>query len=253
MFLALYIEDEDFFLNLLGITVFILFFIQAPAQWFFFKRLARNHEELFAIRKELDQTEANVDFLRSQINPHFLFNALNTVYGMAIQENAAQTSEAIEKLGSMMRFMLQENTQEKILLIRELEYLNNYITFQRLRTDTNSNIKIQVALQPVSGSATQIAPMLLIPFVENAFKHGISFKAESLIRISLELKENVMYFDVFNTKHARSEHDPEEFSNGIGLTNVKQRLQHVYPGRHELIIRETSQDYFVHLVITLAA
>lgn len=250
--LSIFIEQEDFFLGMGAITIFTLFFILAPVQWFIFKRLARNNEELFVLKKELGQTEANIDLLRSQINPHFLFNALNTLYGLAIHEKAARTSEAIEKLGSMMRFMLQENVQEKISLARDLEYLNNYIALQRLRTDINPNIRIQIAIQQEVGSAVQIAPMLLIPFIENAFKHGISLREESHIRISLELNNNTLYFDVFNTKHVRSENDPEKNSNGIGLMNVKQRLQLVYPGKHELIIRETMHDYFVHLVLNLA-
>jgi two-component system LytT family sensor kinase len=251
IFLSMFIEEEDFFMGLGGIAIFTLFFIQAPAQWFFFKRQARDNDELFAIKKELGQTEANVDLLRSQINPHFLFNALNTLYGLAIHEKADRTSEAIEKLGSMMRFMLQENVQEKISLVRDLEYLNNYIALQRLRTDVNPNIKIQIALQQDVDSSVRIAPMLLIPFIENAFKHGISLREESHIRISLEVRESTLYFDVFNNKHVRSENDPEKHSNGIGLMNVKQRLHLVYPNRHELVIRETTHDYFVHLVINL--
>lgn len=250
--LSIFIEQEDFFLGMGGITVFTLFFILAPVQWFVFKRLARNNEELFVLKKELGQTEANADLLRSQINPHFLFNALNTLYGMAIQEKAERTSEAIEKLGSMMRFMLQENMQEKIALQRDLEYLNNYIALQSLRTDINPNIKMQFVIPQEVDSQAQIAPMLLIPFIENAFKHGISLREESQIRASLELKDGTLYFDVFNTKHVRSENDPEKNSNGIGLVNVRQRLQLVYPGRHELVIRETQHDYFVHLVINLA-
>jgi sensor histidine kinase YesM len=250
--LSIYIEDEDFFLGMGSITVFILFFILAPVQWISFKRFARNNEELFVLKKKLGRTEANVDLLRSQINPHFLFNALNTLYGLAIQEKADRTSEAIEKLGGMMRFMLHENVQEKILLARDIEYLNNYIALQRLRTDSNPNIKIQITIQKEESASLQIAPMLLIPFIENAFKHGISLKEESQIRISLELKQSTLYFDVFNTKHVRSENDPEKNSNGIGLLNVKHRLQLVYPDKHELVIRETSNDYFVHLMINLA-
>lgn len=245
-------DDENYFLALAGITFFTLLLILAPVQWFVFKRLTKSKEELFVLKKALGQKEANVDQLRSQINPHFLFNALNTLYGMAIQENAGKTSEAIEKLGSMMRFMLQENLQAKISLQRDLQYLNDYLALQRLRTDINTNIKIQIAIQQEVDPAVQIAPMLLIPFIENAFKHGISLREESHIRIALELKEAVLYFDVFNTKHVRAEHDPEKHSNGIGLLNVKQRLQLVYPNRHELVIRETTHDYFVHLVITLA-
>lgn len=249
--LSMYIEQEDFFIGMGGITVFTLFCIQMPVQWFVFKRLARNHEELFVLQKELGQTEASADMLRAQINPHFLFNMLNTLYGLALHEKAMRTSEAIEKLGSMMRFMLQENLQEKIALARELEYLNDYLVLQRLRTGDNPNITIQATLPQEVNTSLQIAPMLLIPFIENAFKHGIRFREESQIRISLELKQSTLYFDVFNTKHPRAANDPEKNSNGIGLQNVKQRLRLLYPGRHELAIRETEHDYFVHLVLTL--
>ncbi|MBX2917576.1 MAG: histidine kinase [Cyclobacteriaceae bacterium] len=249
---AMNVDDEEFFIALAGISFFTLLLVLAPIQWFMFKKMAKTNEELFVLKKALGQKEANMDLLRSQINPHFLFNALNTLYGMAIHEKAERTSDAIEKLGSMMRFMLQENIQEKISLVRDLEYLNNYIALQRLRTDINPNIKIQISVPQEISPNIWIAPMLLIPFIENAYKHGISLREESLIRVSLEVQQTTLYFDVFNTKHIRSEHDPEKHNNGIGLTNVKQRLQLVYPGKHELIIRETTHDYYVHLVINFA-
>jgi LytS/YehU family sensor histidine kinase len=93
--------------------------------------------------------------------------------------------------------------------------------------------------------------MLLIPFVENAFKHGISLRESSHINVTLELKERTLYFDVYNSKHQRTENDPEQDKSGIGLNNVRQRLQLLYPARHELVIRETAKDFFVHLTIQL--
>lgn len=225
--------------------------ITAPLSWVIFKRQLRGDEEIFVLKQALGQSHANFDFLRSQINPHFLFNALNTIYGTALQEKAERTSEGIEKLGDMMRFMLQENMQEKISLARELDYLNNYISLQKLRTDPNPIVKIDTHIEsPVH--PIQIAPMLLIPFVENAFKHGISFREPSLIKISLEVRNTTLYFDVYNSKHVKQENDPEKDKSGIGLTNVKQRLQLMYPGKHELIIRETGKDFFVHLTIQLS-
>ena len=149
-----------------------------------------------------------------------------------------------------MRFMLQENMQEKISLTREIDYLNNYISLQKLRTDPNPNVRIDVQIeQPLY--MPQIAPMLLIPFVENAFKHGISFREPSHIKVTLEMKDKTLYFDVYNSKHTRTESDPEKEKSGIGLNNVKQRLKMLYPNRHELIIRETGKDFFVHLTINL--
>jgi two-component system LytT family sensor kinase len=224
--------------------------LTVPASWIVFRRMIKGNEEIYVLKKELRQTHASFDFLRSQINPHFLFNALNTIYGTALQEGAERTSEGIEKLGDMMRFMLQENMQEKIALSREIDYLNNYISLQKLRTDPNPTVKIEATIeQPVK--PVQIAPMLLIPFVENAFKHGISFREPSHIRISLELRDRSLYFDVYNSKHTRPENDPEKNRSGIGLSNVKQRLQLLYPKKHELVIRETAKDYFVHLTIQL--
>ncbi|KAA5541302.1 sensor histidine kinase [Adhaeribacter rhizoryzae] len=240
--------------TMMGITVFnasVHLVITAPLSWVLFKRQMRGKEELFVLKKELGHSNANLDFLRSQINPHFLFNALNTIYGTAIQEKAERTSEGIERLGEMMRFMLQENLQDKIALVREIEYLTNYICLQKLRIDANPGVQIQTEIEhPVTHF--QIAPMLLIPFIENAFKHGISFREPSHIKITLEVRENTLYFDVYNSKHPKPQNDPEKDKSGIGLNNVKQRLQLLYPTKHELIIRETGKEFFVHLTLKLA-
>lgn len=221
----------------------------APIAWWIYRRRMSGEEEISMLKQELGQTSANFDFLRSQINPHFLFNALNTIYGTAIQENAERTGEGIEKLSDMMRYMLEDNMQEKIPLSREIEYLKNYISLQKLRTDATDQVQIQADIQEEAGNM-EIAPMLLIPFVENAFKHGISFRERSIISVTLEIRENTLYFDVYNSKHRKQENDPEKNESGIGLENVRQRLQLQYPGTHELMIRETAKEFFVHLTIT---
>lgn len=237
-----------------GISFFNLAFqlvITAPLSWTLYKKRQEGSEELIGLKKELGRSNANLDFLRSQINPHFLFNALNTIYGTAIQEKAERTSEGIEKLGDMMRFMLQENVQDKISIAREIEYLENYIGLQRLRTDHNPMLQIETTIDQ-EFKDLQIAPMLLIPFVENAFKHGISFREPSQIRISLEVRDKTVNFDVYNNKHEKPENDPEKYKSGIGLNNVKQRLQLLYPKKHELMIRETGKEFFVHLTLQLS-
>jgi two-component system, LytTR family, sensor kinase len=224
--------------------------ITTPLAWFVYKRYHRRKEELSILKKELGQSEASIDFLRTQINPHFLFNALNTLYGTALQEKADRTGEGIQRLGDMMRFMLAENNLERISLTRELDYLKNYITLQRLRTDTSSNIVIDTDLPSVVDNVT-IPPMILIPFVENAFKHGISFLEPSYIKIALGLKNNILYFDVINSVHKKLDFDPEKSSGGIGLNNVKQRLALSYP-KHELVVRGTNKDFFIHLTLELS-
>src|SRR5690606_18403954 len=151
------------------------FLITGPIVWLIYKRQMKGKEEMFVLKKELGTTSANLDFLRSQINPHFLFNALNTLYGTALQENSERTAQGIQMLGDMMRFMLHENHQQKILLSREIEYMRNYLDLQLLRTSDSPNISIETKIEDVVGDK-YIAPMLLIPFIENAFKHGISLQ-----------------------------------------------------------------------------
>lgn len=224
--------------------------VTAPLSWYLYRQQQRKQQEIADLKSALGQSNANYDFLRSQINPHFLFNALNTIYGTALQEKAERTSQGVERLGDMMRFMLQENMQERISLSREIEYLNNYIELQRLRTDANPLIRIQAQIEepPLT---SEIAPMLLIPFVENAFKHGISLRESSHIMIMLQFRGDILYFDVTNSIHHNTGKDTEKFSSGVGLDNVRQRLQLMYDGRHELLIRESATEFFVHLTIHL--
>jgi two-component system, LytTR family, sensor kinase len=249
--LIVIITDNEDHGSIVGVISFIFqMLVSVPLSWVLFRRYQKNNEQLSSLQKELGQSAANFDFLRSQINPHFLFNALNTIYGTAIQEKADRTSEAVLKLSEMMRFMLQENMQEKIPLAKEVDYLKNYITIQKLRTESNPSVSIQTNIEDTTESI-QIAPMLLIPFVENAFKHGISIRENSYINISLEVRDKILYFDVHNSKHVKPDSDPEKDKSGIGLNNVKQRLRLLYDGHHDLMIRETGKDFFVHLTLTL--
>lgn len=239
----------------IGFSVFQVFFnllVTAPLAWLIYRRRWRRYQALAGLQQELGHSTASLDLLRSQINPHFLFNALNTLYGTALQENGERTAHGIQLLGDMMRFMLHENHQPRIPLAREIEYLGNYIELQTLRTATSPDIRITTSLSEVPATE-QIAPMLLIPFVENAFKHGISLQHPSWIKVTLHVDKHTLYFDVYNSVHARSAPGlpaPEEAS-GIGLSNVRQRLQLLYPERHELIIRRSLDEYFVHLTLQL--
>lgn len=243
--------DEQTIAVLTISNFFTQLLIVIPAAWNIYKsRNAKKDEEIKTLKTELGKSDANLNFLKSQINPHFLFNALNTLYGTALQENAGRTGEGIQKLGDMMRFMLQENTQDKILLSRDIDYLNNYILLQKLRTSTSSAITIETQIEDYLG-VLMIAPMLLIPFVENAFKHGISLLNPSHIKVTLQTNGNMLYFDVYNSIHTRNENDPEKGQSGIGLDNVKQRLILLYPGRHDLSIRENASEFFIHLTLEL--
>jgi hypothetical protein len=245
----------DPFLAIICTIGFNLFFT-APFTWFLYEYRENKHKELQGLKTALGQSSADLDFLRSQINPHFLFNALNTLYGTALQENADRTSEGIQKLGDMMRFMLHENNEDKIALNSEINYLQNYISLQTLRTQLSPDITIQTDIDDLSETTGEtgtlkIAPMLLIPFVENAFKHGISLREPSHIKIMLRVNDGQLLFNVNNSIHPQQEKDPEKNKNGIGLDNVKQRLQLLYPGRHELVIYQNALEFYIHFTVTL--
>jgi sensor histidine kinase YesM len=237
---------------LIAVTVngFFQVFICAPLYWIVYQRGLSTRQQLASLQTALGSSSANLDFLRSQINPHFLFNALNTLYGTALQESAERTGEGIQRLGDMMRFMLRENIQEKILLAREIEYLRNYVALQTLRIQSSPDITISQHIED-DNNGLQIAPMLLIPFVENAFKHGISLRKPSQLAISLQIREGKLYFDVRNTVHEKQDHDIEADKNGIGLENVRLRLQLLYPQKHELVVRQTALEFFIHLTVQL--
>ncbi|WP_205945871.1 sensor histidine kinase [Pedobacter hiemivivus] len=246
------VRGEEF----IKMTAFGTFLTQmlliTPLSWRIYKdRNAIKAEEIIALKTELGKADANLNFLKSQINPHFLFNALNTLYGTALQEKAERTGEGIQKLGDMMRFMLQENIEDKIMLSKDLDYLNNYIALQKLRTSTSSDIIIETQIEEQINDLL-ISPMLLIPFVENAFKHGISLQSPSHIKITLQTSGHTLYFDVHNSIHLKQDNDPEKLQTGIGLQNVKQRLALLYPNQHELIIRENAKEFFIHLTLQLS-
>ncbi|MFD2201192.1 sensor histidine kinase [Shivajiella indica] len=250
IFLIIAINVYSFSPVFVGLAVMILVaVVLIPASNLVFEKYDDYLGQLNKLETRVSQTTANLDFLRSQINPHFLFNALNTLYGTALHENAERTSEGIQKLGDMMRFMLHENNQDKIPVEREKEYLMNYVDLQNLRIKGQDNIEV-VFNRNEESCTGEIAPMLLIPFVENAFKHGISLQKKSWVKISLRCLAGSIHLDVNNSIH-RSTDDMEKNSNGIGLDNVRQRLDLLYPGKYELVIRENDLEYFVHLSIKL--
>jgi len=136
------------------------------------------------------------------------------------------------------------------LLAREIDYLRNYIELQTLRLVSPPGITLEANLEDVP-DACCIAPILLIPFVENAFKHGISFQQKSWIKVSLHYAAGQLFFDLYNSTHPRPEHDRLAAASGVGLADVKQRLALLYPHKHELLIRQTQGEYFVHLTLDL--
>ncbi|MEP6846342.1 MAG: histidine kinase [Panacibacter sp.] len=223
-------------------------FIVTPLTWWYYTSNKEKILQLRTVEKELVRSKADIQFLRSQINPHFLFNVMNTLYGTALQENAERTAEGIQRLGDMMRFMLHENNLDFIEMNKEIGYLQNYIALQKLRTQSSSDILIGNNIDG-QNCHHKIAPMLLLPFVENAFKHGISLKERSWIKIHLQCTEREICFEVHNSIHKKSVNDPEKERSGIGLKNVLERLKLIYAGRYDIAVNEDEKEYTVKLVI----
>lgn len=189
-----------------------------------------------------ERRKAELLFLKSQVNPHFLFNTLNGIYALSI-EKSIETPQAIIKLSELMRYVVTELEKEEVLLTDEIKYLKNYIDLQQLRF--GDTVKIDFEISEINPEA-KISPLLFINFVENAFKYGIDPSEISVISLCLNIIHKDLYFSVRN-KHNHSNTDSKQLRKG--LKNVIRRLELIYPQRHELKITNTELDYFVELTL----
>lgn len=192
---------------------------------------------------------SELNFLRSQVNPHFLFNTLNNLYGIALKENADKTAEKIDHLSGMMRYMIYESNEKNVLLKDEIKYIKDYIDIQQLRFSENDPIKHSFK---VSGEvkAYKIPPMLLIPFIENAYKHGVDFTSESFVNVQLKIENNFLIMNVENSNKKAIQNQRKD-EKGIGLENVKKRLELLYPNLETLEIVSENNIFSVALHIPL--
>lgn len=199
------------------------------------------NERLKQAHKE--KINAELSYLKAQINPHFLFNTLNSIYSLAIQKSD-ETANAVVKLSGMMRYVLTESQSEYVSLQKELDYIKDYIELQKTRFD--SNVKLHFTTNGQTTGKT-IAPLILIPFIENAFKYGVNAEENSEITIDINVNEAAINLYVKNNK-VSIRPDPENKS-GLGITNTKSRLELLYPGKHYLNIEDTATSFIVSLSI----
>jgi LytS/YehU family sensor histidine kinase len=191
---------------------------------------------------EKARINAELHTLRSQINPHFYFNTLNNLYGLAL-ENSPKTQEAILKLSSIMEYIIYDCRSLEVSLMREIKFIESYIELERLRYEENRIVEF---INNTSQTNLQIAPMLLIPFVENAFKHGSeSSEGMGSILIKVYVENNRFFFEVKNKCNT----DIKE--GGVGLENVQKRLILLYPQRHSLSLNNSNCEFEVKLLIIL--
>ena len=190
---------------------------------------------------EKEKVNAELSYLKAQINPHFLFNTLNSIYSLAI-EKSDYTATAVVKLSGMMRYVITDANHKFVSLEKEINYISDYIELQKIRID--DSIKLSYS---VSGNASgkNIAPLVLISFIENAFKYGVNAEENSEIKIHIDITKAYVHLRVFNKKVKIQQINTH--TSGLGIENTSNRLQLLYPGRHKLVIKDTKEDFSVLL------
>ncbi len=235
-----YMDSTRFVVQVVTSNLFVIIFVGML-------RFAQDWFELDARRKEIEHKKliAELNFLKAQINPHFLFNTLNNLYYLAYSKSD-NTTEVIDKLSKMMRYMIYDSNHPKVLLSKEIEYMKNYVSLERLRLNNEIPIEFEV-----KGNLDdcKIAPLIFIAFLENAFKHGVSnAKDDCWVKVLVEVNGKECIYTVENSKIQGSK---EEGKSGIGLSNIKRRLELSYPGNHELKVKNLEDRYLVQLKLNL--
>lgn len=217
-------------------------------------RFAKDWFELEAKKKELENEKltAELSFLKEQINPHFLFNTLNNLYYLAYTKSD-NTTEVIAKLSQMMRYMIYESNYQLVELSKEIEYMQSYVSLERLRLNNQIPIDFKVDGNP---GGIKIAPLILITFLENAFKHGAnSTNKNAWVNLSIKVDGKNCVYTVENSKAGTIKingvHSDMATKSGIGLQNVKRRLELTYPGKYNLEVKDLSDRYYVQLKLVL--
>ena len=229
-------------LTLLDIGPTILFFVGFKLAWDNLKK----QSDLEQLEKE--KVESQMQFLKSQLNPHFLFNNLNNLYSYA-QEKSSKTPEIILQLSAIMRYMLYESKENLVPLDKELKYLEDFIRLQELQMENRGKVGFSVDGET---QGKMVAPLILIAFVENCFKHSLSSQSEDIdIDIKAKITDHQLHFSSRNTFSETNNTSDEYLSKGIGMENVQKRLQLQYPGKHELKTRKEDQVYYVDLKLDL--
>ncbi len=230
---------NSFYINLLVAGFSTIFKI--VSDW------ARHQREKTELEAQTMQSELN--FLRTQINPHFLFNTLNNLYALTLKKSD-KAPEIVIKLSEMMRYMLYECNEKEVPLVKEVNYIRNYLELERIRQIKEIDIQLKL-----NGMITnqRIAPLMFIPFIENSFKHGLgNHTSQGYIHITLDVKPEKVHLNVVNSKPQTLPARSEKRSGGIGLVNVKRRLDLIYPKHHTLEIQDNPNSYEVDLDIDLS-
>ncbi len=225
------------------ITIFSVFLIgttliKLSIDWFYF-----NTNENRQLKTEKEQIQTQLSFLRSQINPHFLFNSLNVIYALAL-ESKEETKDAIVQLSDILRYIIYDSSTNQVALKDEITLLNNYIEFQKFRHRESEKIEFK---HNIDNDNYLIYPMLLLPLIENSFKYGIKGDMNNtFINISLTQKDDEFVFYIENNYSEDSLNETNEYS-GVGIENIKKNLEIVYSKKHEFKISKIKDKFIVSL------
>lgn len=236
-------DQLNYFHNTLYNLSIILFYLTFSVTLYLSKQWYIQQQHIREI--ELEKLNTELEYLKSQINPHFLFNSINTIFFQIDKQNLI-ARDTLSRFSDMLRYQLYECNGHEIPIEKEVSYLKNYVELQRLRKDTNYRIEFMGDNVVRNFS---IAPLLIIPFVENAFKHVSHFSDQvNQIRINLNQSPSIFQLEVYNTKQGMNQVNG---SGGIGLKNAQRRLDLLYPDRHELIIKDGSDFFSVVLKLQI--
>ncbi|MBN1272843.1 MAG: histidine kinase [Candidatus Aminicenantes bacterium] len=227
-----------------GIGTAIFFIVFSMGMKYFKEGLTRQHH----IQEDrYKQVQTELALLKSQIHPHFFFNTLNSLYSLSL-EQSQQVPNVIIELSDLMRYVLESSNKKRVPLKDEVQFIKSYISLETLRLPESADIQISVKGDLNSHS---IAPMLLIPFVDNSFKHGLSSSIEDgYIHVEITMEKKHLYFRIENSK-PQNEISKSKERPGVGLENVKRRILLLYPHKHELNISDSPNNFCVELKLTL--
>jgi two-component system, LytTR family, sensor kinase len=228
--------------NYMFTSIFLVFFSIGM-------RVLERHSQTEKLQKELEKEKLNSElaFLKNQISPHFFFNTLNNIYSL-ISINTEDSQKAVLKLSKLMRYLLYDSEHGNTKLTNEIDFMNNYIDLMKLRM--TNKIRLNVAF-PEKYDDLNIPPLIFIPFIENAFKYGISNREKSFIEINMTTGNDSIIFRCANSL-IKSREENERGQSGIGLENVTKRLNLLFPGKHELKINKSEIEFEVLLRINFA-
>ena len=207
---------------------------------------AQQRREKVDLQRQTLKSELN--FLRSQINPHFLFNTLNSLYALTLKKSD-KAPEIVLRLSEMMRYMLYECNERYVTLEKEINYVKNYLELEKIRHKGKCDIEFEMIGEVGS---QKIAPLIFIPFIENSFKHGLNSQiVDGYVDIIMNIKDDSINMNIKNSKSQTKPKAPSKISGGVGLVNVKRRLNLLYSEEYQLSIKDTPNEYAVNIDINL--